>query len=374
MLSLPGEQCVKCRVSEAMGKRFLILSSALVGAFLSVSAAYAALDNPFAKAAEVNIGADIDWDIDESTISKTGEGDDGLYYRLALHKDRMILQVGESRDVDAAPKAYRALAVEDISIDGKRLPLFQWCLNNQQNHNRFLQQGLEVKDGICVNRGERGEVLVKLNKQTLDKIEQGKRLRFTIRPYRKPVHINYDISDFGEAYAVHQARVAPKPVVVTPAAVAPVAKEVVVNQPATVKMCRAVAPKGFASIHAVEYVCNDISDRRRAENKIAAAVKKEKQRRQRIAAEKEKQRLAAIAAKKKAEEERRKEEEARKAEEAAIAASEQKHSQIMDELTRKMVGVCNKMWKRGKHRCYCEKYIEYAPAGIKSDPSCNKKS
>ncbi len=357
-----------------MGKRFLILSCALAGALLSVSTAYAALDNPFAKAAEVNIGADIDWDINKSTISKTGEGNDGLYYRLALHKDRMILQVGESRDVDAEPKAYKALAVEDISIDGKRLPLFQWCLNNQQSHNRFLQQGLEVKDGICVNHGERGEVTVKLNKQTLDRIEQGQRLRFTIRPYRKSIHINYDISDFSEAYAVHQASGESESVVVAPTPIAPVAKEVVVNKPASVKMCRAVAPKGYTSVRAIEYVCNDASDRRRAENTIAAAVKKEKQRRKRIAAEKEKQRLAAIAAKKKAEEERRKAEEARMAEEAAIAASEQKHSQIMDELTRKMVGVCNKMWKRGKHRCYCEKYIEYAPADIKSDPTCKNKS
>ncbi len=355
-----------------MGKRFFVVAGVLLSAALAVSGAHAALDNPFARAAEVNIGADSDWRVDAGSISKTGRGDDGLYYKLSLHKNQLSLKIGKQAEVETDPKSYKALAIEDLRIDGKRLPLFQWCLNHQQNHNRFLQQDLEVKDGICMNHGERGEFVVMLNRQTLDLIENGERLRFVIRPFRKPVHVNYDISDFSEAYAILQARAAasqraaasaPAPVAVQPA---PVVK------PVEVQMCKLAAPQDFASVAAQEYVCGDAADKRRAQQRIDTAVKQAQQRRQRIAAEKEKQRLAAIAAQQKAEEERRKAEQARKAEEAAIAASEQKRHQIMDELTKKMVGVCNKVWSKGKHRCYCERYIEYAPPGIQSDASCKR--
>ncbi len=368
MADIPG--------SEAMGKHFSVLGGALAGALFCVSVADAALDNPFAWANEVNIGADIEWNVEAESISKTGQADDGLYYRLSLRGNELSLKIGESHDVEASAKRYRALAIEDLRVDGKRLPLFQWCLNNQQSHNRFIQQGLKVKDGICINRGGQGEFAIRLNKQTLDTIESGQRLRITLRPFRKPVHVTYDISDFKQVLAISQAKRRPQRAVAAasvPAATALRSSSPVVVQP-VVRMCKAKVPAGYNKIKPVEYVCNDSSDRRRAEKAVAKAVKQEQRRRQRIAAEKEKQRLAALAAQKKAEEERIQAEQVRQAEEAAIAASESKHSQIMDELTRKMVAVCNKLWKRGKHRCYCEKYIEYAPPGIESDGSCANRS
>ena len=59
------------------------------------------------------------------------------------------------------------------------------------------------------------------------------------------------------------------------------------------------------------------------------------------------------------------------AEAAAIAASELNQQAIQNQLTEKMLGVCNKMWARGKHRCYCQKYIEHAPPDIQSSSTCN---
>ena len=102
---------------------------------------------------------------------------------------------------------------------------------------------------------------------------------------------------------------------------------------------------------------------------------KEKNRRAAIAKKKEQQRLAILAAQKKQDEERLRLEQEKLAktqvEQQAIAASQQKHQLVVDDLTKKMLGVCNKMWSQGKHRCYCEKYILHAPSSIKSDPSCS---
>ena len=58
------------------------------------------------------------------------------------------------------------------------------------------------------------------------------------------------------------------------------------------------------------------------------------------------------------------------AEEAAIAASVVKQSQLGDEITQKMLKMCDKYWSKGEHRCYCQKYIEHAPSGIQANSSC----
>ena len=105
--------------------------------------------------------------------------------------------------------------------------------------------------------------------------------------------------------------------------------------------------------------------------RVVIAVNKEKQHRKKIVVQQEQRDLAAIAAKQKQQEQRLQDEQAIKAEQLAITDSLLKHRQAFDEITKKMVAVCNKVWTKGKHRCYCEKYIEYAPAGIKSNPSCS---
>jgi hypothetical protein len=55
---------------------------------------------------------------------------------------------------------------------------------------------------------------------------------------------------------------------------------------------------------------------------------------------------------------------------AAIAASEIKQAQLSDEITQKMLKVCDKYWSKGEHRCYCQKYIEHAPASIQASSTC----
>jgi hypothetical protein len=360
-----------------MGKRFLFLTGAIAAVLLCVTttAHAAAGNNPFAHVEEVNIGTDIDWRVGNGTISKTSAADSDTHYKLSLDMNSMSLLIGSDADVESSVKSFKNFALEDVVIDGERVPLFQWCLNNQQNHSRFLQQGLKVKKNVCQNKGAEGGFTLKLNKKTFDRIKNGKRLTLTVRPFRTSIKINYDISDFDQVFAIHQMKTAAPKVAVASIAVSPAAsvatRAPAMVRPVQVRMCKATAPKGYAIIRSVEYVCNDNSDKMRAERKVAAAVNKEKQHRIKVAAEKEKRRLAAIALKKKQQEDRLKAEQQKREEEKAIAESQLKSRAVLDELTKKMVGVCNKISAKGKHRCYCERFIEYAPEGIESDPSCS---
>ena len=59
-----------------------------------------------------------------------------------------------------------------------------------------------------------------------------------------------------------------------------------------------------------------------------------------------------------------------KAEQAALAETEASRKVVNADITNKMLAVCQKKWAKGEHRCYCQKFIEHAPAGIESNPSC----
>ncbi len=40
------------------------------------------------------------------------------------------------------------------------------------------------------------------------------------------------------------------------------------------------------------------------------------------------------------------------------------------EIAQKMIKMCEKYWSKGEHRCYCQKYIEYAPDDIQKNSTC----
>ena len=60
-----------------------------------------------------------------------------------------------------------------------------------------------------------------------------------------------------------------------------------------------------------------------------------------------------------------------KKEAEAISVTEDNTSKIRNQVSEKMIGMCKKKWAEGEHRCYCEPYLEFAPAGIESDASCS---
>ncbi len=327
-------------------------------------------NNPFAKTESLLIGKDISWKIDNQAVRATKSMGDGKgnYYHLQFDNKQLKLTI--SSDMEGlSPKKFSQLEIKDVVIDGKQNPLFNWCLNNQQRHNRFLQQGLKVKKNICIVNGDAGDFAIRLNSNTLISLQQGAELLILLKPFRTPLALHYDISDFEDMVIVLNAKPAPI-----------VAKEV--PAPATVehpkktimptkKECWVSPPVKYKNIKPVKYDCDDEREKINAEAWLTKQVNQQKAKQQKRAAESERQRK--LAEQKKQEElaEKLKQEELLQVEAAAIAASEVKQAEISGEITQKMLKVCAKYWSKGEHRCYCQKYIEHAPAEIQASSTCN---
>jgi len=320
-------------------------------------------DNPFAKHDVLTVGKEVLWNIDKKAVEATKTAsDDGTYYHLTFDNKQLRLSITKDAAGTQA-KSFKQLEVKDVTIDGKQSALFGWCLNNQQRHNRFLQQDLQVKKGICTINGSAGTFIIKLDKGTLTALQKASRLTVMLKPFRTPLELKYDLGDFNDMYIALNA----KPATVAAAAV-PAAAATSAVQPR--KTCWAGAPPEYKNIKSVGYICGDASSKIKAETQITKLVNQEKDKQRKLAEEKEKQRKLAEEQKKKELAAKLKEEERLQAEAAAIAASQAKQAQIDNEITQKMVKVCEKYWSKGEHRCYCEKYIEHAPASIQASSTC----
>jgi len=326
-------------------------------------------DNPFAKNDLLTVGKNITWKIDKNAghATKSSTSNNGTYYHLQFDNKQLKLMI-TSDATGASPKNFSQLEIEDLKIDGKQSSLFMWCLNNQERHNRFLQQGLSVKKNVCAINGAAGTFIMRLNKDTLVALQQGSKLSIMLKPFRTPLELTYEISDFNDMYQTLNAKpeAVASPVIVTaPVAVsskAPVAK--------AKKKCLANPPVEYKNIKPVEYNCDDANAKIGAERQVTNLIDQEKANKQKLALEREKQLKLAEENKQKALAEKLKQDELLQAEAAAIAASEVKQAEIGDEITQKMLSMCEKYWEKGQHRCYCEKYIEHAPSEIQASSTC----
>lgn len=325
-------------------------------------------DNPFAKKVSVDIGSDSEWVIKDKTATRSGSSA-GLFYHLFYDRKQLRLRItAGAEDSEASAKKYPNFAVEDMQIDGKRLAVFQWCLSHQQKHARFLQQGLKVKQDVCKNQGNKGAFTTRLNAATLASLKNGGTLSFTLKPFRSSMVVNFDISDFADVVSKLNTKVK----------VVKKSQEPAVIEKVQVKKCNAMPPKGFEKIESVEYICDDSIAKSWAESSVEAAVEKEQTHKAELAAERERKRKAAaakkaetLALKKAADDKAAAEAVAKAAAEAAILAETEAAKKVINaDITNKMLGVCQKKWARGEHRCYCEEFLEHAPENIASDPSC----
>ncbi len=330
--------------------------------------------NPFDKAVVVSAGHDISWQFGEQTATKSVKGDDGTWYHLFYDGLRLRLRLtGSAEDSQYGARQFDEFAVNDVKIDGKRLDVFQWCLNNQERHNRFLQQGLSVKKEICQNQGEQGTFVMRLSKDAITALNRGSALEYDLKPFRTTVRVKFSIDDFGKVNnefkqqqdaklaAIEakkaQVKAKAKAAVVVPAAV------VATPKPRSKAKCKLQPPEGFSEVKSVEYECDNLADKVNALASIDLKVEEMRAQRKKAAAEAERKRKQAEAARLAKEEALRKEQE-------ALAASAAVQAELSSDIAKKMIAVCQKKWADGEHRCYCEKYIEFAPSNIKSNPAC----
>lgn len=354
----------------------------LVFSLLNCNVAVAGSDNPFAKNDRINIGRDVSWKIDRptTTATKSISSDKGIYYHLGYNNKQIKLALS-SDEKGFIPKKLSQLEVTDVKLDGKRLAIFKWCLNNQQRHNRFLQQSLSVKNNVCVISGNGSSFVMRLNKDTLSMLQRAKRLTIVIKPFRTRLELNYDISDFADMALALNVK-AKKAIAVAPKNSSSGRKG------GKVKKCWAGPPAKYKNIKSIEYDCFDAVSKKDAEAWVKKLVVTEKKKREAsslsakiakkkaaekkrlLALEKEKKRKLVAENKKKQLADQLQQEKKLQAEAVAIAASKANQTKINDDITLKMVNVCRKYWGKGEHRCYCQKYIKHAPASIQAGSTC----
>lgn len=337
--------------SGIMGKRLLFIAFTV---FCFCANVYGS--SPFEKGAKIEIGSGVDWQIRDRTLTRTGS-DQGIYYHLFYDRKQVRLRITNGpEDSEANAKVHKQFTIEDVLIDGKRLPLFQWCLTNQERHARFLQQGLSVSKNVCQNKGEVGTFIMRLNKATRETIEAGKQLSFRLKPFRSSLTVSFDISDLSGVVASLHDDAAGKQ------AKASIEPE---------KKCLARPPADYPKIKSIEYSCNDKAAQKQATASIATLVEKERQRLKAAAEERKRQQKIAEQNRQKELASQKAREEQLAAEKAAIEDSEAKQAAISSEIANKMIAVCKKKWAQGEHRCYCEKYIEHAPKAIQESSTCS---
>jgi hypothetical protein len=326
-------------------------------------------DNPFDKTIVVTAGHDVVWQFGDQTATKSVQATDGTWYHLFYDGMRLRLRLtGSRQDSQYAARQFEEFGVYDVKIDGNRLDVFQWCLNNQERHNRFLQQGLTVKKEVCQNLGEQGTFLMRLTKETIDSLDAGNVIEYELKPYRTTVRVKFSIDDFYKVnneftkqyeakLAASRPKVEPATVPIVPAVIA------VAPKPKPKAKCKLAPPEGFSEVKTISYDCDDVTARDSARASVDSKVNSIREQRNRAAAEAERKRKESEAA-------RLVKQEALKKEQEALAASAAIQAELSTDIAIKMIAVCEKMWAQGEHRCYCEKYIEYAPAGIKANSTC----
>ncbi len=334
-------------VGSVVNKRVL---TGLCGFLLVVSSMSYAGMNPFKKSKNYVFGPDVAWYEHNDVAVKSGSVRDGShtnFYHLNIDNEQLLLRLGRndpSGELENT-RILENLSITEVNVDGRPLPLFNWCLQNQQNPGKKLKQNAIVANGVCVNTGGGGDFIIKLDKGTSKLLYNAKMLEFVVEPYGRGVKLSYSM--LGYAPIMDKInKPAPKPVAV----VAPKPKPQVKPKPRPkpkskpkpkpIKICYAKAPVEFKSqIKSVSYPCNDKAKKASAESAISTRVGQEKQKK--------------AAAENEARQARQQDREDSKRE----AEWESKQTNLW-------VSRCKKHWAKNVSPCYCEKYLSQAPAGI----------
>ncbi len=348
-------------VDSAVNKRVLASFGGLMLMVFSVS--HAGM-NPFKKSKNYVFGPDISWYEHNDTAVKSGsvrDGENTNYYHLNIDNDQLLLRLGRndpSGELENT-RLLENLSIVEVSVDGRPMPLFNWCLRNQQNPGKKLKQNAIVANGTCVNAGGGGDFIINLDSGTSKLLYSAKMLEFVVEPYGRGVKLSYSMLGYAPVMDVINKPVplpkvkksTPKPVAVVAkpkpkAKVKPKVRPKPKAKPKPVKNCYAKPPGEYKSqISTLSYPCNDNKKKASAESKISARVKQEKESQKAEAnAEREMRQRAREDTKREAE-------------------WDSRQSNLW-------ISRCKKHWSKNSSPCYCEKYLSQAPAGVKN--TCGK--
>ncbi len=316
-----------------------------------------ASNNPFKKDKIYRFGSDIAWYKKADLAVKSGQQrnrKNELFFHLSIGEKVLSLRLSKNDPEGDVlnSRNLQNLTIKDIQLDGQRLPVFQWCLDNQERPSRYLKQYAYVPNDVC--RSVDGDVIIKLDKNTHRLLQKAKQLKFVLEPFSREETVIFDLQGYNDIWAQIKPPAPVKRVVkkMEKKIIKPRVNNIApaVLPPKKPKICEAKAPEKFrAQVKSISYPCDSKVKKANAIKQIAASVELEKQKLAKLA-EEERMRLAA--------QKMLDEEEKRRAEEWAMKQKE------------RWVLRCRKHWAKGVSPCFCRKYISEAPAGV-SD-TCKK--
>jgi len=324
--------------------------------------------NPFKKSKNYVFGPDVVWYEDHNVAIKSGsvqDGSDTNYYHLIIDNDQLLLRLGKNDPSGELENTRRLdnLSIVRVNVDGRPLPLFKWCLQNQQDPGNRLKQNAIVANGVCINGGGGGDFIINLDRSTVEILYRSKMLEFVVEPYGRRVKLVYSMLGFSPIMDIINKpapvvkKPAPQPMVIVQPESAPEIKPDKIKpkakaKPKPLKTCYARPPAEYKSkVPVADYPCNDAVKKASAEAKVTAGVKQIKQ--NKAAAQK-----AALAAEKQ-----------KKAREQSNKDAK-RETEWDSKQASLWISRCKVHWARNKSPCYCQKYLEQAPKGVKN--TCNK--
>ncbi|MDH5571120.1 MAG: hypothetical protein OEY89_05100 [Gammaproteobacteria bacterium] len=311
---------------------------------------YAAV-NPFKITRSLQFD-DIPWVASKAGVIKTGQENrnDGVYYyHLIISPGQLIFRLGkdEPNGWIKNSRPLHALDLVDLKIDKKRLPRFQWCLDNQSNiSSPVLRQNTKVSNDVCIIRGGNGEFIINLDVATLNYLRRAKILEITVRPFKHPVIIEYGMTGLHEALVrLESPKPRSMPVKAKPVDVK-VAAPIIKKQPVS-KNCLVRPPEVYkVSIKPQSFLCSDKRSKQRAEEIIQQAVQALKQ------------------------EEMEEQKQQASVDDAVSSDMIEKEKEWMQKKKSMWVKRCKEYWGKGSSPCFCRPYLQYAPSGTVD--TCNK--
>ena len=348
---------VKIQLKGVLSVRGILYKLAISGLLMVISSACFSGVNPFKKSKNYSFGPDVSWYEHNGAAIKSGsihDGADTNYYHLNIDKYRLLLRLGKNDPSGELENTWLldSLSLTEVLIDDRRLPLFNWCLQNQQNPGKKIKQNAIVANDVCINAGGGGDIIFNLDDETREILKNAKLLEFIIEPYGRPIKLGFSMSGYAPVMAKINKPIPPpvvKKPVPLPVVVEPKPEPKPKPKAKPVKKCYANAPVNFKSkVPAISYPCDNAVKKSQAEKKISAGVEREKKK---------------IAARLQAEKNKKQVQERKAIDEKRDSEWDRKQATLW-------VSRCKRHWAKNRSPCYCEKYLDQAPEGVKS--TCEK--
>ncbi len=338
-----------------------------------ISTASVAGINPFNKDINLEFGPEVKWELNETDIIKSGmarQRSDRHYFHLSINKQQLQLQltINDTSTQQNNIRPLDSLDVLDILVNNHRLPVFQWCLDNRINATSYkaLNQNTRVQNNICTVNIERGEITIRLDDESKNLLTQAKSLSIDIKPGKYISYLTYSMKGFSQKLnALNSGNNKQS----TPAARSETPKKTVTSpSPAVVastriSLCYVRPPEPFSKkIKAISYPCKNAPLRDQAQRSINEKISQLK-----LARKAEQRRLKNLEELRIAKIENQRLQKVNREIELETAQRELKWKKMKTSL---WVGRCMKHWNNGTSPCYCQPYLNRAPANTRD--TCKK--